>query len=145
MIPEKRVQIINSFEERGNLINNKSKLSSAARNKIIKRHGSDYSSERIFNHDIALSQMYGPGFWDDFLKPVAKGALVVASVFPPTAPIAAPITLTVIATGAAAKGIGHISDEKGLKEFGEDLLDIAGDAISVQGGEAEFIVKHRRN
>ena len=58
---EEKVQIINDFEERQDLIINKSKLSPAARSKIVKRHGADYLSERAFNHDIALTQMYGPG------------------------------------------------------------------------------------
>jgi len=40
-------------------------LSSAARSKIIKKHGSDYLSERAFANDIALVQMYGPGFWGE--------------------------------------------------------------------------------
>lgn len=40
-----------------------SKLSLAARSKIIKKHGSDYLSERAFINDIALMEMYGPGFW----------------------------------------------------------------------------------
>jgi len=147
MMPEENFQIINSFEERSNLISNKSKLSVAARNKIIKRHGSDYLSERTFNHDIALTQMYGPGFWSevwDVVKPVSKGALIVASVFPPTAPIAAPITLTVGTIGLTAKGLGHVSDNKDLKEFGDDLVEIASDGVTAQGGEAEFISKYRR-
>jgi hypothetical protein len=38
-----------------------SKLSLAARSKIIKKYGSDYLSERAFAHDIALMEMYGPG------------------------------------------------------------------------------------
>jgi len=56
---------------------------------------------------------YGPGFWDDFLKPVASGALVVASIFPPTAAVAAPIALGVAETGVAAVGIGHATDNEG--------------------------------
>jgi hypothetical protein len=53
---------------------------------------------------------YGPGFWDDikgFVKPVASGLLIAASVFPPTAAIAAPVTLGVLGTGATVAGIGH--------------------------------------
>lgn len=135
--PEERTQIINDFGERRDLIINKSKLSPAARNKIVKRHGADYLSERAFNHDIALTQMYGPGWgwWDDIkdvVKPVAKGALIVATFFPPTAPIAAPAAAGVILAGAAAKGIGHAADKDGWKEFGSDLLDVAGDTVSVQ-------------
>jgi len=61
VMPEEKVQIISDFRERQNLINNKSKLSPAARSKIIKKHGTDYLSERAFNNDIALMQMYGPG------------------------------------------------------------------------------------
>jgi hypothetical protein len=53
IMPEERAQIINDFRERQNLINNKSKLSPAARSKIIKKHGADYLSERAFNNDIA--------------------------------------------------------------------------------------------
>jgi hypothetical protein len=59
---------------------------------------------------------YGPGFWDDIkgvVKPIATGALVVASVFPPTAAVAAPIAYTVIGAGAAATGIGHVADSEG--------------------------------
>jgi hypothetical protein len=57
----------------------KSPLSPAARAKVIKRNGGDYQSSRMSSEDIALMQMYGPGFWDDFLKPVASVALVAAS------------------------------------------------------------------
>jgi len=61
VMPKQQEDIVSHFKERQNLINNKSKLSPAARSKIIKRHGADYLSERAFNHDIALMQMYGPG------------------------------------------------------------------------------------
>jgi len=113
-----------------------SKLSPAARSKIVKRHGSDYLSERAFNNDIALMQMYGPGFWDDIkgvVKPIATGALVVASVFPPTAAVAAPIAYTVIGAGVAATGIGHVADSEGWKEVGKDLLEIGSGARDGQG------------
>jgi len=136
IIPEKKTQIINDFEERQNLAINKSKLSPAARTKIVKKHGTDYLSERAFNHDIALTQMYGPGFWDDIksvVKPVATGALVVASVFPPTAPIALPLTVTVAAAGATTLGVGHAIDNKDCKEVGWDLLEIAHGANNLQG------------
>jgi len=71
---------------------------------------------------------YGPGFWDDikgFVKPVTSGLLIAASVFPPTAAIAVPITLTVAGTGAATMGLGHITDNKELKEFGRDVAEMA--------------------
>jgi len=119
MMPEEKFQIINSFEERRNLISNKSKLSSAARNKIIKRHGTDYLSERAFNHDVALMQMYGPGFWDEIGSPVTKflvsagaSALIVG-----TGGAAAPIVLT----GAALAGGGKIAKEIGKKTDCEAL------------------------
>jgi len=148
MTPEERTQIINDFEERRDLIINKSKLSPAARSKIVKKHGADYLSERAFNHDIALTQMYGPGWgwWDDIkdvVKPVAKGALMVAAVFPPTAPVAAPAAAIVIGVGAVAKGVGHATDKDGWKEFGNDLLDIGGDAANGQkiAGDAGYAKK----
>ena len=103
----------------------KSPLSSAARNKVVKKYGGDYQSSRMSSEDIALMQMYGPGFWGDFVKPVASVALVAASWFPPTAPIAMPISLTVGGISAAAKGIGHVTDSEGLKEFGKDMAEIA--------------------
>ena len=75
----------------------------------------------------------------DVIKPVVTGALVVASVFPPTAPIVV-TTITIVGTaGLAAKGAGHISDKDGLKKFGDDLIDIASDSIAAQGGESEFV------
>ena len=94
----------------------KSPLSPAARSKVIKRNGGDYQSSRANGEDIALMQMYGPGFWDDIkgvVKPIATGALVVASVFPPTAAVAAPIAYTVIGAGVAATGVGHVADSEG--------------------------------
>ena len=57
----------------------KSPLSAAARNKVVRKYGGNYQSPRMDSRDIALMQMYGPGFWDDFLKPVASVALVAAS------------------------------------------------------------------
>ena len=116
--------------------NQVSKLSPVARTKIVKRYGSDYLSERTLNHDIALTQMYGPGFWDDIkdvVKPIAKGALIVASVFPPTAPIAAPITLSVAVAGVATYGIGHIADNEDFKEVGMDLMEIGHSSLESQG------------
>ena len=90
---------------------------------------------------------YGPGFWDDIksvVKPIATGALVVGSFFPPTAPFAVTTIAVVGTTGLVAKGVGHVSDEEGLKKFGDDLIDIAGDSIAAQGGEVEFANKFRK-
>ena len=84
--------------------------------------------------------MYGPGFWDDIkgvVKPIATGALVVVSVFPPKAPIAAPVA------GAAVKTTAHLSDDDNAKEFGNDLLDVASDSASGQKimGDAGYAKK----
>lgn len=79
---------------------------------------------------------YGPGFWDDikgFVKPVATGALVVASVFPPTAAVAAPVAYTVLGTGVAAHTVGEITDSDFLKEIGRDLAEIGSGARDGQG------------
>lgn len=79
---------------------------------------------------------YGPGFWDDikgFVKPVTSGVLIAASVFPPTAAIAMPITLTVVGAGAATMGAGHVIDSKGLKEIGKDIVEIGACARDGQG------------
>ena len=110
----------------------KSPLSVAARAKVIKRNGGDYQSSRMSSEDIALLQMYGPGFWSDFwndvkdvVKPVASGVLVAASFFPPTAAVAVPITLGVGGAGATTMGIGHVIDNKELKEFGRDIVEIS--------------------
>ena len=111
----------------------KSPLSLAARAKVIKRNGGDYQSSRMSSGDIALTQMYGPGFWDDFVKPVASGALVVASIFPPTAAIAAPVALGVMGAGAAATGIGHATDSEGWKEAGKNLMEIGSGSHDAQG------------
>ena len=98
----------------------------------------NYQSEFDNYGDLRVKgTYYGPGFWDDFAKPVAKGALMVASVFPPTAPIAVTITSGVIITGATTKVMGHISSEEGLKKFGDGLIDIAGDAVVAQQAAGE--------
>jgi len=111
----------------------KSPLSLAARNKVVKKYGGDYQSPRIDSRDIALMQMYGPGFWDDFVKPIASGALVVASIFPPTAAVAAPIALGVAGAGLVATGVGHATDSEGWKEAGKNLIEIGSGAHDAQG------------
>jgi len=79
---------------------------------------------------------YGPGFWDDIkdvVKPVASGVLIAASVFPPTAPMAMPITLGVVGAGMATVGAGHVIDSEGLKEIGNDIVEIGACARDGQG------------
>jgi len=87
-----------------------------------------YNGEFDGYGDIRIVKCYGPGFWDDikgFVKPVASVALVAASVFPPTAAVAAPITLGIAGTGAAVAGVGHVTDSEGWKETGKDIMEIA--------------------
>jgi hypothetical protein len=88
----------------------------------------NYRSEFDSYGDLRVKgTYYGPGFWDEikgFVKPVTSGVLIAASVFPPTAAIAAPITLGVLGTGATVVGIGHVTNDKGLKNFGKDIIDI---------------------
>jgi hypothetical protein len=60
-LTEKQAEIFDYFKERQDFTAKKSKLSPAARSKVIKRYGSDYLSERAFTHDIALMEMYGSG------------------------------------------------------------------------------------
>jgi hypothetical protein len=70
---------------------------------------------------------YGPGFWDDIkgvVKPITSGVLIAASLFPPTAAIAAPVAFSVVGAGATISGLGHITDNKDLKDFGKDIAEI---------------------
>lgn len=124
--PTCRDFIVQSFQERQILIANKSKLSPAARAKVIKKYGSDYLSEKAFNKDIA---MYGPGFWDDFLKPVGRIAIstVVAGSIVATGGATAPLLL---ATGATGYGVGKLvsktaeeCDSEGWKWVGDTISD----------------------
>jgi hypothetical protein len=54
--PVELVQELKDYEVK------KSPLSPAARNKVVKKYGGDYQSPRMDDKDIALMQMYGPGF-----------------------------------------------------------------------------------
>ena|SRR6185295_12008088 len=95
-----------------------------------------YESEFDSYGDISVrGTYYGPGFWDDIkgvVKPVASAALFAASVFPPTAPVAMTISLTVAGTSVAARGLGHVTDIKELKDFSSDLAEIALTGIEAQ-------------
>jgi hypothetical protein len=96
-----------------------------------------YNSEFESYGDIRIKgTYYGPGFWDDIkgiVKPIATGALVVASVFPPTAAVTAPVAYTVLGTGIAAHTAGEITDSDFLKEIGRDLAEIGSGARDGQG------------
>ncbi|CAI2162684.1 6823_t:CDS:2 [Funneliformis geosporum] len=62
------------------------------------------------------------------VKRTYYGALVAASVFPPTAAIALPATAFVAGTGltvASVASIGHTADSKKWKSFGEGLMEVA--------------------
>jgi len=112
MMPEQQAKITNYFKERQDLIIKKSKLSPAARSKIIQRHGANYLSERAFNNDIALMEMYGPG-WGEW---VAKTAIVVGGGFV-LGPIPAMVVGGITAGGAKiAESVVDDSDAK--KVFG---------------------------
>jgi hypothetical protein len=90
IMPEQQAKVIDYFKERQSLIKNKSKLSPAARNKVIKKYGDDYLSERAFDHDIALMKMYGPGFWSEVGGFIVKTAATTAAAG------------AIVATGGAA-------------------------------------------
>jgi hypothetical protein len=117
--PEWQEQIINDYKERWGLINNKSKLSPAARSKIIKRYGADYLSERAFDHDIALMQMYGPG-WGEW---IAKTAIVVGGGF-----VLGPIPAMVVGgvTAGVAKAGESLSDHPDDKKIFKFIGDCGG-------------------
>lgn len=132
--PEEQLKVIDYFKERQGLIIKKSKLSPAARSKIIKRHGIDYLSERAFANDIALAQMYGPGFWDDLGeglwevgkftgKVVATGA--AAGVIVSTGGLAAPaIGGGVWLAGKGVKKFGEANDCKFIEGLGDFVEDV---------------------
>lgn len=128
--PEEKEQIIDIFKERANLINNKSKLSPAARSKIVKKHGADYLSERAFNNDIALMQMYGPGFWEGVWNVTKKvgGVALAVSYATPIAPFT--MTATAAATGLAV-AMKEYGDEDCQKVVGE-IADVVLTAVETQ-------------
>ena len=108
-----------------------SKLSLAARSKIIKRHGANYLSERAFTHDLALMEMYGPGFWGDFFD---AGLFVGKTVL-----IGSAATAITVATGGAAIpiGAGMWAGGKVVEKIGKDtdcrLLQSVGGAVGDLG------------
>jgi len=128
--PAYREFIVRSFQERQTLIANKSKLSSAARSKIIKRHGSDYLSEKSFNRDIA---MYGPGFWDDYGGEIFKkvGSIALATTyFTPLGVVTAPMTAVAAGVGGTMWAAGKASDNNDLKKAGGIIFGTAFDAAA---------------
>ena len=114
----------------------KSPLSLAARAKVIKRNGGDYQSSRMSSGDIALKQMYGPGFWDDFLRPVLSGALSI-SYATPFAVVTVPVSIGVGVVGATA---ATFSDDSGERNVGRQMLGVvAGAAIGHLDGSGSEV------
>jgi hypothetical protein len=132
IMPEEQVKVIDYFKERQNLIKKKSRLSPAARSKVIKRYGSDYLSERAFTHDIAVMQMYGPGW----LEWVAKTTIVVGGGF-----ILGPIPAMVVGgvTAAGAKIGENLSDHPDDKKVFKFIGDCGGGIA--QGGAIGGLVQ----
>lgn len=133
IMPEEQAQVINDYKERWGLIKNKSKLSPAARSKIIKKHGADYLSERAFDHNIALTQMYGPGFWDDYGGEIFKkvGSIALATTyFTPLGVVTGPMTVVAAGAGGTMWAAGKASDNDELKKAGGIIFGTAFDAVA---------------
>lgn len=133
MMPEQQAKITNYFQERQELITKKSKLSPVARSKIIQRHGANYLSERAFNNDIALMQMYGPGIWEDIGGFVIKTAAttVAAGAIVATGGAAAPlIGAGMWAGGKVAEEIGKETDCQLLRSVGSLTKDTGFGAVT---------------
>lgn len=111
----------------------KSPLSPAARAKVIKRNGSGYQSSRISSEDIALMQMYGPGFWDDFGGFIIKTAATTAAAgaIVATGGTAAPlIGAGMWASGKVAEEVGKGTDNSFLRSVGSFTKDTGFGAIT---------------
>ena len=133
IMPEEQVKVIDYFKERQNLIIKKSRLSPAARSKVIKRYGSDYLSERAFTHDIAVMQMYGPGFWDDYGGEIFRkvGSIALATTyFTPLGVVTAPMTAVAAGVGGTMWAAGKASDNGELKKAGGIIFGTAFDAAT---------------
>jgi|SRR5215216_665233 len=103
----------------------KSPLSPAAKVKVIKKYGGNYQSSRVGSEDIALTQMYGPGFWDEFFRPIASAALAISYAIPPLAAVTVPVSVVV---GVAGAGMATFSDDSDVKEFGAQMVALVGEA-----------------
>lgn len=120
-----------------------SKLSLAARSKIIKKYGANYLSDRAFAHDIALMEMYGPGFWDELGGFVLKTAAttVAAGAIIATGGTAAPlIGAGMWAGGKVAEEIGKETDCQLLRSLGSFTKDTGLGAVAgLAFSDAKFI------
>ena len=96
-----------------------SKLSKSAQEKIIKKWGGYYVSERAFVDDISLMQMYGPG-WGEW---IAKTAIVVGGGF-----VLGPIPAIVVGgvTAGTAKIAENVADDPDAKKIFGFIADCGG-------------------
>lgn len=78
---------------------------------------------------------YGPGFWDDFLRPVTSVALAVSYVTP-LAVVTVPASIGAGVAGAAMA----LSDDKDVKNVGCQMLGVVGEAAvnHVCAGSASY-------
>lgn len=81
---------------------------------------------------------YGPGFWDDFLRPVTSTALAISYAIPPVAAVTIPAS---IAIGAAGATMATLSDDKDAKNVGCQMLGVVGEATAthISGGSSETL------
>lgn len=132
-LTEKQVKVVDYFKERQNFIAKKSQLSPVARNKVIKRYGTDYLSDRAFTNDIVLMEMYGPGIWEDIGGFVIKTAAttVAATAIVATGGAAAPlIGAGMWAGGKVAEEIGKETDCQLLRSVGSFTKDTGFGAVT---------------
>jgi|1186.fasta_scaffold621741_1 hypothetical protein len=144
IMSEQQAKVIDYFKERQNLIKNKSKLSPAARIKVIKKYGDDYLSERAFDHDIALMKMYGPGFWSEVGGFVVKtvAATATAGVVVATAGTAAPLVgAGMWLGGKAVEEIGKEADIQALRSIGSFTKDAGLGSVTGFMSTAEGVTK----
>jgi len=82
---------------------------------------------------------YGPGFWDDFLRPVTSTALAISYVTP-FAAVTVPLSVAVGTTGAA---MAVFSDDKDVKNVGCQMLGTVGEATAthLSGSSSETVHK----
>ena len=82
---------------------------------------------------------YGPGVWDDFLRPVTATALAISYAIPPVAAVTIPASIAIGASGATMA----MSDDKDAKNVGRQMLAVVGEATAthLSGGSSENVDK----
>ena len=99
-----------------------------------------YENEFDSYGDIRIKgTYYGPGFWDEFLRPVTSVALAISYVTP-LAAVTVPVSVAAGVTGAA---MATISDDKDVKNVGCQMLGVVGQATAhhLDGGVSENVHK----